>query len=149
MIRMASRVPLRQPSLLVPVRCVCVCVCVCVYHFFLHQHPEALGIASMVPQRHNDRSSAALAACVVLCLLRTPAPFMRTNFERILKFLAEGRAASIVTSFFEKRSPVERDVEGEGLERSLFISSDKMRLNIHFLPSLAKLLPCQNLKVNY
>ena len=39
---------------------------------------------------------------------------------------AEGRAASIVTSYIEKRNAVERDLDGDSVERSFSISIDKV-----------------------
>ena len=53
------------------------------------------------------------------------------NFEKDIKiFSAEGRAASIVTSYIEKWNAVERDVDGDSVERSFSISIDKVWLNI-------------------
>ena len=58
-------------------------------------------------------------------------------FAQILKrtlpseiFSAKGRAASIVTSYIEKRNAVERDVDGDSVEHSVSISIDKVWLNI-------------------
>ena len=50
-----------------------------------------------------------------------------TNFEKdVENFSAEGRAASIVTSYIEKLNAVERDVDGDSVERSFLISIDKI-----------------------
>ena len=53
------------------------------------------------------------------------------NFEKDVEtFSAKGRAASIVTSYIEKRNAVERDVHGDSVEHSFSISIDKVCLNI-------------------
>ena len=53
------------------------------------------------------------------------------NFEKYVKnFSAEGRAASIVTSYIEKRNAIERDVDGDRVERSFSVSIDNVWLNI-------------------
>ena len=60
---------------------------------------------------------------------------MTTNFEKDDEiFSAEGRAASIVTSYIEKRNAVEQDVDGDGVERSFLKPIDKVWLNIFFRP---------------
>ena len=67
----------------------------------------------MIPRRRHDRPSAAIRPT---WLLKTPASFMAEDFEKdVENFRAEGRAASIVTSYVEKRNAVERDVDGDVL----------------------------------
>ena len=47
------------------------------------------------------------------------------NFEKdVENFSAEGRAASIMTSYIEKRKAVEGDVDRDSVERSFSISID-------------------------
>ena len=54
-----------------------------------------------------------------------------TNFVKdVENFSAEGRAASIGTSYIAKRNAVERDVDGGSVERSFSISIGKVWLNI-------------------
>ena len=54
-----------------------------------------------------------------------------TNFEKDFEnFSAGGRAASLVTSYIEKRNAVEQDVDGDAVECSFSISIDKIWLNI-------------------
>ena len=73
---------------------------------------------------------------------------MTTHFEKEVEiFSAEGRAASIVTSYIEKQNAVERDVDRDGIERSFLISSDKVWLNIFFRP-YRSFLPGQTFEVN-
>ena len=50
--------------------------------------------------------------------------------ENVEIFSAEGRAASKVRSYIEKRNGVERDVDGDSVESSFAISIDKVWLNI-------------------
>ena len=53
------------------------------------------------------------------------------NFEKdVENFSAKGRSASIVTSYFQKQNAVERDVDGDSVERSFSTSIDKVWLNI-------------------
>ena len=55
---------------------------------------------------------------------------MRKFEKDVEKFNAEGRAASIVTSYIEKRNAVEQNVDGDSVEHSFSISIDKVWLNI-------------------
>ena len=59
---------------------------------------------------------------------------MTTNFEKDDEiFSAEGRAASIVTSYIEKRNAIEWDVDGdsvESLECNFSLPIDKVWRNI-------------------
>ena len=53
------------------------------------------------------------------------------NFEQDIEhFNAEGRTASIVTSYSQKRNAVEQDVHEDSVERSLSRLIDKVWLNI-------------------
>ena len=53
------------------------------------------------------------------------------KFEKhVENFSAEGRSASIVKSNIEKRNAVDRDVDGDSVERSSSIWIDKVWLNI-------------------
>ena len=54
-----------------------------------------------------------------------------SGFEKdIENFSAEGRATFIVMSYIEKRNAVERDVDGDSVERSYSISIDMVWLYI-------------------
>ena len=56
---------------------------------------------------------------------------LRAKFEKdVENFSAKDRAASIVTNYIEKGNAVERDVDGDSVERSFSISIDKVWLNI-------------------
>ena len=51
------------------------------------------------------------------------------NVEKDVKnFSAEGGAASIVTGLYRKRNAIERDVDGDSVERSFSISIDWLNI---------------------
>ena len=53
-----------------------------------------------------------------------------TNFEDVENFSAKGKAAFMLTSYIEKQNAVERDVDGDSVESSFSISTDKVWRNI-------------------